>query len=465
MSSRALDVADEILCYTGGRGVDVVLNSLAGAFQQKSLAVCASHGRFVEIGKRDLFENNALPLAAFQRSLSFFTFDLSSVLTSRAKEVAVLRRSLSEAFTSGKLKPIPCTKFAATDAVSAFRLMQSARQIGKIVLEFGRKCTPGVPAEFWPNPAGTYLITGGFSGFGLAAARWLADRGAMHLALVSRRGEGSTRDTLLIDEMRSRGVSIVTLSADVADPKALATALRQLKAIAPPLRGVFHAAVVFRDCALTEMKQEDLAAVLAPKVTGAWNLHRQTRRMPLDCFVLFSSLSSIIGSPGQANYAAANAFLDALAHHRRAQGLPALSINWGPWSEVGLAVRTGTLDRARAQGVGAIDPASGLRALEHLLQTGPVQAAVLPADWPTLTASFPAGQLPPLVRGFAGPVQTPAAATAPARPSLVAELETAPDHLRWGIVLEHVTSATRGVLGLDRSAGVDPQQGLRDLGL
>ena len=204
---------------------------------------------------------------------------------------------------------------------------------------------------------------------------------------------------------------------------------------------------------------------MAAKVLGAWHLHELTRSLPMDFFVLFSSTASLLGHPGQSNYAAANAFLDALAHHRRAQGLPALSINWGPWSEVGLAVRTGTLDRARAQGVGAIDPASGLRALEHLLQTGPVQAAVLPADWPTLTASFPAGQLPPLVRGFAGPVQTPAADTAPARPSLVAELETAPDHLRWGIVLEHVTSATRGVLGLDRSAGVDPQQGLRDLGL
>src|SRR5438067_11812694 len=386
MSSRALDVADEILCYTGGRGVDVVLNSLAGAFQQKSLAVCASHGRFVEIGKRDLFENNALPLAAFQRSLSFFAFDLSSVLTSRGEEVAVLRRSLSEAFTSGNLKPIPCTKFAATDALSAFRLMQSARQIGKIVLEFGRKCTPGVPAEFWPNPAGTYLITGGFTGFGLATARWLAARGAMHLALVSRRGKASTRDTLLIDEMRSRGVSIVTLSADVANPKALAMALRQLKAIAPPLRGVFHAAVVFRDCALAEMKQEDLAAVLAPKVTGAWNHHMQTRRMPLDCFVLFSSLSSIIGSPGQANYAAANAFLDALAHHRRAQGLPALSINWGQISDVGTVADRPEVGRfLNGIGVRTLSSRDALSTLSRLIASQEPQVGVIDVDWDKLS--------------------------------------------------------------------------------
>src|SRR5439155_15157185 len=158
-----------------------------------------------------------------------------------------------------------------------------------------------------------------------------------------------------------------------------------------------------------------------------------------------------------------NAFLDALAHHRRAKGLPALSINWGPWSEVGLAVRTGTLDRAKAQGVGSVDPANGLRVLGHLLQSDSVQTCVLPAEWPTLLASFPTGQQPPLVRGFAGTSATAATNAEDSKPSLVAELQMAPDHLRWGIVLEHVSRETRGVLGLDPFADVDPQQGLRDL--
>ena len=386
MDSRTLDFADEILRCTGGRGVDVVLNSLAGAFQQKSLAVCAPHGRFVEIGKRDLFENNALPLAAFQRSLSFFAFDLSSVLTSCGKEVAALTRSLSEGFASGKLKPIPCTNFIATDAVSAFRLMQSAGQIGKIVLEFGPKCVPEVPAEFWPNPEGTYLITGGLNGFGLATARWLVERGAMHLALLSRRNKASTQDALLIDEMRCRGVSVVTLSADVADPKALANALRRLKKIAPPLRGVFHAAAIFRDCTIAEMKEEDLEEVLAPKIRGAWNLHRQTQEMLLDCFVLFSSLSSIIGSPTQANYAAANAFLDALAHHRRAEGLPALTINWGQISDVGTVADRPEVGRfLHGIGVRALSSRDALSTLPRLIASQEPQVGVIDVDWDKLS--------------------------------------------------------------------------------
>jgi acyl transferase domain-containing protein/acyl carrier protein len=386
MDSRTLDFADEILRHTGGRGVDVVLNSLAGAFQQKSLTVCAPHGRFVEIGKRDLFENNALPLAPFQRSLSFFAFDLSSVLTSGGKQVATLRRSLSQGFASGKLKPIPCTKFPAADAVSAFRLMQSAGQIGKIVLEFGPKCVPEVPAEFWPGPDGTYLITGGLNGFGLATACWLVERGAVYLALLGRRKQASPQDALLIGEMRSRGVSIVTLSADVANPKALAAALCRLKKIAPPLRGVFHAAAVFRDRAIGEMKQEDLEAVLAPKINGAWNLHTQTREMSLDYFVLFSSLSSIIGAPGQANYAAANAFLDALAHHRRAQGLPALAINWGQISDVGTVADRPEVGRLlHGIGVRALSSRDALSTLSRLIASQEPQVAVIDVDWDKLS--------------------------------------------------------------------------------
>src|SRR5262249_37949075 len=146
MDSRTLDFADEVLKYTKGRGVDVVLNSLAGPFQQKSLTVCAPHGRFVEIGKRDLFENNALPLGAFKRSLSFFTFDLNTALISRPAEQRPLRRFLASGFTRRKLKPIPCTKFAAKDAVAAFRRMQGAQHIGKIVFEFDPDNAPEVPA-------------------------------------------------------------------------------------------------------------------------------------------------------------------------------------------------------------------------------------------------------------------------------------------------------------------------------
>ncbi|HEY2139065.1 MAG TPA: SDR family NAD(P)-dependent oxidoreductase, partial [Chthoniobacterales bacterium] len=386
MDSRTLDFVDEALRFTGGRGVDVVLNSLAGAFQQKSLAVCAPHGRFVEIGKRDLFENNALPLSAFQRSLSFFTFDLSSVVRSRSAHQRSLRRFLTKGFAEEKLKPIRTTTFAASDAVLAFRHMQAAQQIGKIVLEFDPDDLPEITPEFWPDQCGTYLITGGLGGFGLATAQWLAERGAMHLALLSRRGVASAHDAQTIDAMRSRGISITTLAADVADPKALAAALHKLKEIAPALRGIFHSAVVFRDRALAEMKQEDLEAVLAPKIAGAWNLHTQTKSLPLDCFVLFSSLSSIIGAPGQANYAAGNAYLDALAHYRRAEGLPALSVNWGQIADVGTVAERPEVGRfLKSIGVRPLFSRDALSSLPRLIASGEPQAAVIDVDWEKLS--------------------------------------------------------------------------------
>ena len=386
MDSRTLDFADETMRYTAGRGVNVVLNSLAGAFQQKSLAICAPQGRFVEIGKRDLYENKGLPLAAFQRALSFFTFDLTSALTCRGTGRNALVRFLGQGFRGGRLKPIQRTTFPARDAVSAFRLMRSAQHIGKIVLEFDANDPPEVRTEFWPDPEATYLVTGGLSGFGLATARWLVDRGAMHLALISRRGQPSPRDLSLIERMRARGVLVVTLSADVADAKILGAALRRLNNSAPPLRGVFHAAMVLRDRLLAEMTEEDLQAVLAPKITGAWNLHLQTREMPLDCFVLFSSLSSLIGSPGQANYAAANAFLDALAHHRRAEGLAGLSVNWGQISDVGVVADRPEVGRYLDQiGVRALSSKDALATLGRLMASAEAQAGVMNVDWDRLT--------------------------------------------------------------------------------
>lgn len=385
MDSRTLDFADETLRFTDGRGVDVVLNSLAGAFQQKSLAVCASHGRFVEIGKRDLFEGNALPLAAFQRSLSFSAFDLAAVLASKTAECKAVRRFLGHGFASGRLKPIPCAKLAADDAVSAFRFMQAAQHTGKIVLEFDAERRPEVPAEFWPASDGTYLITGGLSGFGLATAGWLAERGAMHLALVSRSGGASAQDAALLDDLRARGVSVQAMAVNVANAQELAAALSRLKRSAPPLRGIFHAAMLLHDSLIVDMKTADLQAVLAPKIAGAWNLHQQTRDLSLECFVMFSSISSIVGAPGQANYAAANAFLDALAHHRRAAGLPALSINWGQIADVGrVAERPELSSYFESIGVRAVSSREALALLPKLLASTEPQVGVIDVDWDKL---------------------------------------------------------------------------------
>jgi acyl transferase domain-containing protein/acyl carrier protein len=386
MDSRTLDFADEVLRITDGTGVNVVLNSLSGAFQQKSLEVCAPHGRFVEIGKRDLYANSAMPLQAFKRSLAFFAFDLTSVLASRGPSERALRRFLAKVAHQKQFTSLAHTCFPAHDALTAFRAMQSTRLIGKIVLKFESDKPPEVPVEFWPDDNATYLITGGCSGFGLATACWLADRGARHLALVSRSGKPSESDTPIVTALRNRGVTIHLASVDVAQPKALAACLRRLKRSAPPLRGVFHAAMVLRDRPLAEMTAEDITAVLAPKVDGALNLHRQTSALPLDCFVLFSSMSALVGPPGQANYAAANAFLDALADHRRHLGLPALCIHWGQIADVGVAANNPDISLyLQSLGVRAISSGDALAALSRLIPSGETHVGVMDLDWQRLS--------------------------------------------------------------------------------
>ena len=344
MDSRTLDFAEETLRFTGGRGVDVVLNSLAGSFQQKSLAVCAPHGRFIEIGKRDLFENRPLPLSVFQRSLAFFAFDLPSVMAARGAESAG-HAEVFRLVRAADFRPVPVTTFPAREAVSAFRLMQGAQHVGKIVLEFDPAQPPDVRAEFWPDADGTYLVTGGLNGFGFATAQMARGtrRAAPRLAQPPRCAFG--RGRARAGGVARAQVNVHTLAADVADVDSLAAALRRLKKVAPPIRGVFHAAMVLRDATLDQMTREALEEVLAPKIAGAWNLHEQTRALPLDCFVMFSSVSALLGAPGQANYAAANAYLDALAQHRRAEGLPALSVNWGQIADAGTAVERPEIGR------------------------------------------------------------------------------------------------------------------------
>ncbi len=308
----------------------------------------------------------------------------------------------------------------------------------------------------------TYLVTGGLTGLGLRVAEHLVDLGARHLVLLGRRAPAAPA-LQAIASMQERGAAVTVVNADIADRAALAGLIDRVEL---PLAGVVHSAGTLDDGVLLHQSWKRFQTVMAAKVIGSWNLHELTRSLPLDFFVLFSSTASLLGHPGQSNYAAANAFLDALAHHRRAQGLPATSINWGPWEGIGLAARTGLLDRTRGQGVAGIDAAGGMKALDYLLRAGMVQAAVLPVDWPTLIRSFPAGQQPPLLRAFADSSRlAETVVRESAEPTLLSTLAAAPSHMAWGIVLEHVTREACQVLGLDQAAGVDEQQGLRDLGL
>jgi short-subunit dehydrogenase/aryl carrier-like protein len=243
---------------------------------------------------------------------------------------------------------------------------------------------------------GTYLITGGLGSLGLAVARWMLDRGARHLVLVSRR-EPSGSAARALEELRSGGAEVRTVAADVSNPDDVQRVL-ELPAGAPPLRGVVHAAGVLDDGLATDLDGERLARVMAPKAAGAWNLHVATAACDLDFFVLFSSVIGVLGAPAQANYAAANAFLDALAHLRRSQGLPALSIDWSGWAEIGMAAEASRNGRSIISEVGTLSPEQGVEALGRLLEADEPQVAVLPFRWGRWRELFPSFSRSPLLR-------------------------------------------------------------------
>lgn len=227
----------------------------------------------------------------------------------------------------------------------------------------------------------TYLISGGLGGLGLTIARWMVDRGARHIVLMGRRPPSEVA-TRAIDEMRAAGAEVRPVRADVSLPEDVARTLSEIDRNMPALAGVLHAAAVLDDGTLLKLDSETFDAVMAPKARGAWNLHVQTLERPLDFFVLFSSGAGVLGSMGQASYGGANAVLDALAHHRRAARLPALSIDWGAWTGVGwVAADAERGDRLAAQGIRGISVEQGLLALEELIQRGATQSVVTSIDW------------------------------------------------------------------------------------
>jgi polyketide synthase 12/myxalamid-type polyketide synthase MxaB/epothilone polyketide synthase D len=265
--------------------------------------------------------------------------------------------------------------------------------------------------------------------------------------------------------LASSGAQVRVVAADVADPQAAERLLAELEATLPPLGGVVHTAGVLSDAVLARQGWDTFAPVLAPKVRGAWNLHRLTAGRKLDFFIAFSSVAGLLGSPGQANYSAANAFLDALAHTRRAQGLPAVSIDWGPWAEGGMAADLDEVHRRRlaARGMVALPVERGLRALERLA-TGAPQVAVLDADWQALRASS-ARESPLLAELLQAPSGTPSPAREAPVADVLAELSALPERQRLQRVEELVHAEVCRVLGLAGPSQLEPHRGFADAGM
>jgi acyl carrier protein len=236
----------------------------------------------------------------------------------------------------------------------------------------------------------------------------------------------------------------------------------------PPLRGVIHAAGVLDDHLVLNLEAESFRKVLAPKVLGAWNLHSLTADFSLDFFVVFSSVASVLGSPGQANYSAANAFLDGLAHERRSQGLPCLSINWGPWAEVGMAARASSARGVASRVMLPLEPAQALAALEQLFEkSGPAQAVAMSVDWTQLARSFNGNQPPAMIADLMQEKARPSAAKTAREigPRLsMQELLATPQAGRHTMLLAHVQKNLAHVMALD-APELDPEESMSNLGL
>jgi acyl transferase domain-containing protein/acyl carrier protein len=464
MSSRTLHFAEQVMEATGGRGVDIVLNALADDFIPKSLSVLADHGRFLEIGKRGIWTPEQV--AQLNPTLRYHAYDLADAIGADAGWMASALDRLMPDFESGALRPLPLQRFPLDGAVDAFRFMAQAKHIGKIVLTQESRAKQ---KAIRIRDDASYLVTGGLGGLGLAVAGWLVEQGARSLVLTSRR-DPSENARQAIESLRQAGARVEVIAADIGDGADVERLMSRIAANLPPLRGVIHAAGVVDDGVLLQQSWPRFQTVMRPKVSGTWLLHTHTRNLPLDYFVLFSTGSALLGSAAQGNYAAANAFLDGVARHRRSLGLPATTINWGAWSEVGMAAALGgrDLERWREHGIGMIAPDEGVRLLDRIVREDVAQVAVLPIEWPRFLAQLgPAGARPLFRRVASEGVNAPRgrAAAAPAVALLGEQLEAADPRQRIELLRQHVEERVRRVLALDASVAIDPGLGFTDLGM
>ncbi len=471
MDSRSLDFVDEVLAATRGQGVDVVLNSLSGEFIPAGLSLLADRGpgappsRFLEIGKRDIWSHEQV--AQVKPHAAYHVIDLSAIMVEDRDLVRELFAEMVMAIEARDIHPLPLQTFSLEDAPAAFRYMAQARHVGKIVITASSA-----------QSAATTLITGGLSGLGLLTAQWLAEQSARDgtsccLVLMGRsRPSEATRQA--IAQMEQAGARVVVVQGDVSQRDQLSATLANIEATMPPLRGIIHCAGLLDDGVLLRQEWSRFRRVLAPKVDGAWNLHVLTRDKPLDFFVLFSSAAALFGSSGQSNHAAANAFLDALAHHRRAKGMPALSINWGVWSEIGAAAERNVGQRLAGQGVGVITPEQGLQLLQHLMAAPVTQAAALAVDWPRYLQQFVPGSIPTWLSLLSaekaaalgsGRAQDSGPAQESAVPPFLQQLLAAPTNQRRDMLLNFINDQVIKVIGLASGQLIDVRKPLNELGL
>lgn len=390
-NSRSLSFVADVKRVTNGDGVDLVLNSLFSDAMEQSIGLVKPFGRFLELGKRDYYSDRKIGLRPFRRNISYFGIDADQLPLKSPQLTGEIFAKLGELFASGELVPLPYRRFRHNEIASAFRLMQNAGHIGKIVITppvSGQDEVARLPAKkFAVDAKGLHVVIGGIGGFGLAAADWLVQRGARRLALVTRRGIADAETNAILDRWRAKGVTASLHACDITLRSALDGLLRTLRTEAP-ICGIVHAAMVLDDALLANLNEERFRSVIDVKARGALNLDLATRKDPLDYFLLFSSATTMIGNPGQANYVSANGFLEGLARRRRREGLPGLAVGFGAIADRGYLASNDDVSEilSRRLGNSAMKAATALDFVEAYIANDPgtVDAATVmcsPIDW------------------------------------------------------------------------------------
>ena len=450
-SSRTLQFSDQFLTATHGQGMNIILNSLAHDYIDASLTLLPHGGRFLEMGKTDIRDPH--DITTTHPGVHYHAFDIMNAGPDRIQRMLT---ELVALFENGTLTPLPVTAFDVRHAPSAFRHLQQAKHTGKLILT--------IPQPI--NPHGTILITGGTGTLGsLLAEHLVTQHGARHLLLTSRRGTHTTNAPELATRLHELGATVTITACDTADPSALADLLRTIPT-EHPLTAVIHAAGVLDDGVITALTPERLHAVLRPKIDTAHHLHELTKDHDLTAFILFSSIAGTLGTPGQANYAAANTYLDALAHHRHTQGQPATSLAWGLWAHT--SDMTATLDkhdqtRLLHSGIQPLLTDHALALLDTALTLGHPSLAPVELHLPSLRRQAESDTLPRILRELvhAPPRRTSNRTTTS---SLTQRLTRLPEIEQTRLLINLINSHTAAVLGRSTTETIDPDRPFHELG-
>ena len=463
MNSRSLEFAEDVRAATGGMGVDVVLNALSGAGIDKGLECLGPFGRFVEIGKRDLAQDKPIGLKSLYYNNSYSVIDLSTIADERPAKLAALLRAVEAEVARGTYKPLVATRFPVSRAADAMRLFAKAQHIGKVVLTFDEaevEVEIDLAQPMRLDAGASYLVTGGLRGFGVTVADYLSRQGAGRLLLAGRNGTPDEASAPAIEAIKARGTEVVPLALDITDTAAVDAVIAAHAASDKPLKGIVHGAAVIEDGFVTQLDPAQISRVIRPKVGGAWNLHRAlaAHGATVDFFVGFSSLAQVIGSPGQANYTAANAFLNALGSFRRSRGLPGSAVAWGSIAGSGFVARSEALGNyLESIGMKPLPDTEAAASLGTLLRAEEENTAFARADWSALARAL--GRI-----AASGRVKPLLAQRSASRSRIQAELLAAPREAWDAMLADLIRGEVAKVLKVP-PADIPPDRRLSELGL